>query len=246
MCRRYYQSGNATVEVVTARTFNFKISGVYQYSKNDYGSVLLEDEDYCHSPRSCGSSAFAVSNECSRRPRTLPRNFQPLRNGFGINSMKAWRFHKNATATSKILTNFNAPAWLELPDSAFTAHDVPNKNQRRKKSNDMLRRGLYAQRLKPWLNELGKDFFVIFYEKLVAQKRQVWHKMPRFVGASALEMEASTMDKNYSPNNKAKQKAVLQLGDATRAALQRLYRPYNDALADLLGESWRGVWDSIL
>jgi hypothetical protein len=116
--------------------------------------------------------------------------------------------------------------------------------------NDMLRRGLYAQQLKPWLDEfeLSKDLFVVSHEKLLAQKRQVWHDILRFVGAPAMEMEmeASTMDKNYSPI-KHNQNAVLRQGpllsNATGAALQRLYRPFNDELADMLGESWRGVWD---
>lgn len=158
------------------------------------------------------------------------------------NSMKVWRLH-NVT-TPKLFADFNATAWLELPDSAFTAHDVPNTYRRRKKSNDMLRRGLYAQQLKPWLDEfeLGKDLFVVSHEKLLAQKLQVWHEIIRFVGAPAMEMDASTMDKNYSPNRKAMLRQE-PLSNATRAALQRLYQPYNDKLADLLGESWRGVWD---
>lgn len=33
------------------------------------------------------------------------------------------------------------------------------------------------------------------------------------------------------------------LPNRTREYLHRFFKPYNDELADLLGEEWRGVWD---
>jgi hypothetical protein len=105
MCRRWNLSGNATFELVTvtARTLISKRlhpeimsfekipaylqSGFCQYSQNDYGSVLLEAKDNCSSPQSCRSSAFAVSNECSRSEELFSRYFPPLTTGFGI----AWK-----------------------------------------------------------------------------------------------------------------------------------------------------------
>jgi Sulfotransferase family len=35
----------------------------------------------------------------------------------------------------------------------------------------------------------------------------------------------------------------LVMSNVTRDYLQRLFRPFNDQLADILGEEWRGIWD---
>ena len=33
------------------------------------------------------------------------------------------------------------------------------------------------------------------------------------------------------------------IDDENRELLRKFYEPYNNDLADLLGEEWRGVWD---
>jgi hypothetical protein len=47
----------------------------------------------------------------------------------------------------------------------------------------------------------------------------------------------------YGPNNGPNRKSRKPLKFKTNYYLRRLYRPYNEELAMILGDEWLGVWD---
>jgi hypothetical protein len=152
------------------------------------------------------------------------------------------------------LPKFNASMWLGLPDSAFDRNHRFNDilmnitAKTKSKGRDPLVRGLYAQQLKFWMKhfKLGEDLLVIQYEKFRKNSTVIMNELINFVGATSFgdgHLSSKDLEKDYGPGNKGGKSPKMQMSNVTRKALQRLYQPYNDDLADLLGEEWRGIWD---
>lgn len=109
----------------------------------------------------------------------------------------------------------------------------------------MLTRGFYAQLLAAWLDhfEIEKDLKVISLEIFKKDEPGVFREILDFIGvdANAWRVNDEVFQKDYRPFAKAANKGGMDR--TTRTYLEKLYKPYNDELADLLGEEWRGVWD---
>lgn len=112
---------------------------------------------------------------------------------------------------------------------------------------DILLRGMYARQLKPYLKlwTPGADIKIITMEDLKNRLSDVLNDILDFLGAPSHDYTAQALAQDLSPYRKT---AKLHkddtpvLSDKTRAYLKRFYKPYNDELADLLGEEYRGIW----
>lgn len=105
---------------------------------------------------------------------------------------------------------------------------------------EILVRGLYAKQLQPWLAhfKLNDDILVIQDEKFLDNQADI-----EYVGIPPFNLDSSVLSRDYSPNKKRKKKVQpVEMVKDTRVASHRLFRPYNQELADLLGEEWRNVW----
>eukprot|EP00554_Chaetoceros_debilis_P004252 CAMPEP_0194082276 /NCGR_PEP_ID=MMETSP0149-20130528/7829_1 /TAXON_ID=122233 /ORGANISM="Chaetoceros debilis, Strain MM31A-1" /LENGTH=406 /DNA_ID=CAMNT_0038764389 /DNA_START=247 /DNA_END=1467 /DNA_ORIENTATION=- len=111
-------------------------------------------------------------------------------------------------------------------------------------------RGLYEQRIKKWLKyyELGESMLVLPYEDLRNEPQHVMDEIADFVGFPRYDFQSALMEKDLSPTirsrdgNLSGRKATTYISDELRADLYDLYTPFNDKLADLLGERFRGIW----
>ena len=97
----------------------------------------------------------------------------------------------------------------------------------------------------PWLEyyTLGQDLLVIRYEELKEQPMKVLNELLDFVGAPRYDFPQDVVNRSYSPKGKTWVDYAPNVTDQVRDYLKRFYKPYNDELADVLGEHWRGVWD---
>jgi len=111
-------------------------------------------------------------------------------------------------------------------------------------------RGLYEQRIKKWLKyyELGESMLVLPYEDLRNEPQHVMDEIADFVGFPRYDFPSALMEKDLSPTIRSRdgklsgRKATTYISDELRADLYDLYTPFNDKLADLLGERFRGIW----
>ena len=124
----------------------------------------------------------------------------------------------------------------------------------------LMQRGMYAVQLEAWLAsssspqsnnnnndyQVGVNLLAIQYERLQRDPVRVWHEVQDFLQVPRHELEPHVLRGDYSPTkNKSGTRDPQQqfLSQATREYLKKFYHPYNERLADLLGEEWRGVWD---
>ena len=91
---------------------------------------------------------------------------------------------------------------------------------------------------------LGEQLLVLRYEQFRDDPETVFFQLldfvgaPRFVPADGFATRHNVKD---DPNTATRKHP---LTNATRTYLAALFRPYNELLANQLGEEWRGVWDS--
>jgi Sulfotransferase domain len=113
------------------------------------------------------------------------------------------------------------------------------------RAKNLLFRGFYARQLRDWLKhyELGKDLLVIRYERLLDEPSLVMNEILDFVGAPRHEFSDEAFNQRYQSKFHGPRRTSFTLSDEARLYLKQLYKPYNDELADMLGEEWRGVWD---
>ena len=111
------------------------------------------------------------------------------------------------------------------------------------KAKNLVYRGLYVDQLAPWLDHftLGRDLMVVQFERMLEHPHDVLDEILDFLGVHRHSYNQSHFNESYSPVV-ADQEHILD--DATRDYLLRLYEPYNQQLAELLGERWRGVWNT--
>jgi hypothetical protein len=114
------------------------------------------------------------------------------------------------------------------------------KHYRRMFTNNYLQRGMYITQLLHWMRffPLGESLLVVNYERFRANPQNVFFELLDFVGAPRF----IPTDKFRTEHN-SKGPPEHPLSKETRNYLSALFRPYNDLLADELGEDWRGVWD---
>jgi hypothetical protein len=109
--------------------------------------------------------------------------------------------------------------------------------------------GMYALQLKEWIKyyPLGTHLKVIRSEALKDDMKGVYGEVLDFIGLSAGEIDERALNQDLSPQsmglfNSTKQD-ISPATERTLKYLRKFYKPYNDELADLLGEDWRNVWD---
>ena len=112
-----------------------------------------------------------------------------------------------------------------------------------------LARGFYANQLKAYMEyfPLGTHLKVVHYETFIEDKVTTLNEILEFVGAEPFVWNQSLLDTNLGPLKKRFDPAIFQpesMTNATRAYLKALYAPFNDELANMLGEEWQGVWNT--
>ena len=188
-------------------------------------------------------------------------NGNPIKGTFSLfedrlrDSTEQWRAWNISS-----LPPFNSSLWLDLPNEAFQWPVILNDSSMTEEmSKDILMRGFYSEQLRIWMSrfKLYEDLLVLQYETFRDNPRKVLNKVLKFLGAPPMNLNPRLFqeDYRYSPKRepkgdfghqpeKGKGRAnQTELSDDVRAALQRLYRPYNQELARLLGNSWLHVWD---
>ena len=168
----------------------------------------------------------------------------------------------NATASTNIrflpaesLYSF-APVNLTFAERRSIVHTskTPQKGKMKKMKDNSLYAGMYATQLSEWLQyyTLHEHMMVIRSEELQSQPRQVLQRVQEFLGLPYYEFPVHVMETEYNPIvSPRQQQTTLQRpqirvdrpSPATEEYMKQFYRPYNDDLANLLGEEWRGVWD---
>ena len=120
-----------------------------------------------------------------------------------------------------------------------------------------MQRGIYGVQLERWMKffPLNQKLLVINNERLQREPREVLEEALHFLDAPKPDY---FLDESVSVATSNKEKAassanvvsnVLSVGgyppmkNATRHFLEKFYAPYNNQLADILGEEWRGVWE---
>lgn len=130
------------------------------------------------------------------------------------------------------------------------AHDEPfpklqKVNPRRLnylwKAKNLVYRGLYSDQLKPWLEHftVGEDLMVVRFERMLEDPHGALDDILDFLGVPRHSYDPVLLNESYSPVVANKEHV---LKDTTRDFLLRLYEPYNEGLAEILGDKWRGVW----
>lgn len=129
-------------------------------------------------------------------------------------------------------------------DRALEISPTLNLKKKDKLKCGMVSRGFYAEQLSMWMRyfPLGEKLKVIRYEAFLENRAEILREVLDFVGAPAMSFEDLDLDKSYSPERDGAPYEG-KMPDHVRKYLRRLYKPYNDELADLLGEEWRDVWD---
>ena len=153
------------------------------------------------------------------------------------------------------LTNAPLPTEKESHESSDTAFAIPRIsllerekktkllfNKAKKTEYWLIQRGTYAVHLESWLKHyrIGIDLHVIRYERMLSEPVRVWHEVQDFLRVPRHELSTEFLGSDYSPN---KGKYRETMSSETAQYLKKFYKPYNDRLADILGEEWRGVWD---
>jgi Sulfotransferase domain len=113
------------------------------------------------------------------------------------------------------------------------------------KVKNLLYRGFYAEQLQHWIHhgyKLGENLLVIRYERLNEEPAVVFDEILDFLNVPRHDYQDDHFNKSYSPSRHWGVRNDLFQSDATRQFLKDFYQPYNDELADLLGEEWRNVW----
>ena len=109
-------------------------------------------------------------------------------------------------------------------------------------------RGFYAQQIMFWLDyfEYGKDMKIIQYEELQKDRPGVFRDILKFVDVDpdAWAMADEVFKLDFRPVSVFGKQANQNMDGTTRKYLEKFYKPYNDELASLLGEDFRGIWNS--
>jgi Sulfotransferase domain len=140
-------------------------------------------------------------------------------------------------------------------------HANYHSRQRNHASCGYLSRGLYSNQVYNWMRasfRLGASLLVIRYEDFVRDKGSILRQISIFAGLDDPNINEAILHNDYSPrqakrlqekdnterrqhNDQSTKSAAMD--PRVREYLAHFYKPYNDELADLLGEEWRNVWN---
>jgi Sulfotransferase domain len=169
-------------------------------------------------------------------------------------------FLQNYANQSVQLSHFDIPETQTLERRSGIVDIGPDhrnyhSRQRNHASCGYLSRGLYSNQVYNWMRasfRLGASLLVIRYEDFVQDKSSVLRQISMFAGLDDPDMASNEaiLHNDYSPrqakrlqeDNKATERRQ-HMDPRVREYLVHYYKPYNDELADLLGEEWRNVWN---
>lgn len=105
--------------------------------------------------------------------------------------------------------------------------------------------GMYAMQLDEWLEVFDRQQMLILdHDRFQANQSAVFGDLLDFLGIPRIAMDPAVYGQNFSPTSTTAQERTAEpMRPRTRAYLIEFFRPYNNELADLLGEEWRGRWD---
>jgi len=156
----------------------------------------------------------------------------------------------NNTTNSSSPHRLDDPALFALPSNQSLEQrrlDVTTAATRHEKKLQeamipRVSRGFYALQLVHWLDyfRVGYNLKIVRYEHFNQNQPQVFREILEFieVDLAAWQLEEEVFQQDLSPIAKKVGGSPGDLHPTVRAYLQLLYRPYNDELADLLGEDW--------
>ena len=145
------------------------------------------------------------------------------------------------------------PLWSAEYNDFYHWDDVARTPSTFRSFDRLLQRGMYSVQLERWLDRVGPERLVVVpYELFQTHPREVLEHLFRVTGVPHWHAPDKLLHQQFQPvvlSGKrgaaaASTTAVdVPIDPAVREFLERFYRPYNDRLADLLGEEWRGIWD---
>ena len=151
----------------------------------------------------------------------------------------------------------NATGVIRWEDQEFSV--IPSELEPHLKFTDMLLRGCYSRQISNWMQhfDLGKSLKVLQYERLERNQSEVLQDLLTFVGGPPHNLSYEILKKDFGPTRSREKKPAdssfvptipfkntpWSLRKETVTYLKHFYKPYNDELANLLGENWRGIWD---
>jgi hypothetical protein len=107
----------------------------------------------------------------------------------------------------------------------------------------MIARGMYAPQVEAYMSSfpLGPSLKIIQFENFTRNKRKVLLEILDWLGVPPHPWTDQDLQEDHGPVRFSV--PVPAMSDGIRNYLRHIYKPFNDELADLLGENWRGVWD---
>jgi len=131
---------------------------------------------------------------------------------------------------------------LTLEDKIYRMSDLIRKNPFRSEhgyTKNMVFNSLYSLHLAEWLEyfQLGRDLKIFSFENFQEDKEEVLGGIFDFVGLSKACLSGSAqgaMNRRYNRNSAFNS----TLSSSTKDYLWRFYKPYNEELADMLGDDW--------
>lgn len=156
--------------------------------------------------------------------------------------------------SAQMKRHFNHPPNKMTQEELDHAHWMVYRHRHMR---NYLQRGIYSVQLERWMKffPLHEKLLVIHNERLHREPRVVMGEVLEFLGAPRPDyfenpkVSVSFHEDGERPKKLSKSSSILSVGgyapmpNATRMFLERFYQPYNDQLASVLGEDWRGVWD---
>eukprot|EP00934_Nitzschia_sp_Nitz4_P006322 Nitzschia sp. Nitz4//scaffold217_size45653//17870//18913//NITZ4_007222-RA/size45653-processed-gene-0.23-mRNA-1//1//CDS//3329542231//6312//frame0 len=111
-----------------------------------------------------------------------------------------------------------------------------------------LARGFYARQLVWYMRyfSLGESLMVVRYEDFQQKPAETLGRIMEFVTGKDTPVSETVrlaLGTDLGPTYTHRQESYFPMSNHSEQYLKRLYKPFNDELADILGESWRDVWE---
>jgi len=120
--------------------------------------------------------------------------------------------------------------------------------------NSALLRGRYVVSLKNWLEyyTLGENMLVLPYEDFKSKPQSFLDEIADFVGYPRFDFPDNFLRRDMSPDKRKRRKGgyvnrentIDYIPDDFKKELYTFFEPYNEQLADIVGERFRGIWNA--
>lgn len=110
-------------------------------------------------------------------------------------------------------------------------------------NTNFLQRGMYSIQLRRWLKYfvLGESLLVLKFEDMQTDPARVYETILDFLGAPRFSLSADDYQKSYQTRGQYRRKMEhAPISNETRRYLDRFFQPYNEQLADILGQNYYG------